>query len=105
MERSGGVAAIVCDTTENAVRQGYCYTFFGWVAKYSIFAISSCGFFCLGGASTLFVRYLGGALPNVMTWHSHLALYIWKIELGGCLMTSSETDFGVSRKMVSDGPV
>ena len=26
MERSGGVAAIVCDTTGNAVRQGYCYT-------------------------------------------------------------------------------
>ena len=26
MERSGGVAAIVCDATENTVRQGYCYT-------------------------------------------------------------------------------
>ena len=25
-ERSGGVAAIVCDTTGNAVRQGYYYT-------------------------------------------------------------------------------
>ena len=25
-ERSGGVAAIVCDATENIVRQGYCYT-------------------------------------------------------------------------------
>ena len=25
-ERSGGVAAIVCDTTGNTVRQGYCYT-------------------------------------------------------------------------------
>ena len=25
VERSGGVAAIVCDTTENTVRQGYCY--------------------------------------------------------------------------------
>ena len=25
-ERSGGVAAIVCDTRENAVQQGYCYT-------------------------------------------------------------------------------
>ena len=24
-ERSGGVATIVCDTTENAVRQGLCY--------------------------------------------------------------------------------
>ena len=26
MERSGGVTAIVCDTTGNTVRQGYCYT-------------------------------------------------------------------------------
>ena len=26
MEIKGGVAAIVCDTTGNAVRQGYCYT-------------------------------------------------------------------------------
>ena len=26
MERSGGVAAIVCDTTENTVRKEYCYT-------------------------------------------------------------------------------
>ena len=26
MERSGGIAAIVCDTTGNTVRQGYCYT-------------------------------------------------------------------------------
>ena len=26
MDRSGGVAAIVCDTTGNTVRQGYCYT-------------------------------------------------------------------------------
>ena len=28
MEKSGGVAAIVCDTTKkkNTVRQGYCYT-------------------------------------------------------------------------------
>ena len=26
MERSGGVAAIVCDNTGNTVRQGYCYT-------------------------------------------------------------------------------
>ena len=25
-ERSGGVAAIVCDTAGNTVRQGYCYT-------------------------------------------------------------------------------
>ena len=25
-ERSGCVAAIVCDTTRNTVRQGYCYT-------------------------------------------------------------------------------
>ena len=25
-ERSGGVAAIVCDATGNTVRQGYCYT-------------------------------------------------------------------------------
>ena len=25
-ERSEGVAAIVCDTTGNTVRQGYCYT-------------------------------------------------------------------------------
>ena len=40
MERSGGAAAIVCDTTENTVRQGYCYTclvigggYFGRVAK------------------------------------------------------------------------
>ena len=26
MERSGGVAAIVCDTTGNTVWEGYCYT-------------------------------------------------------------------------------
>ena len=26
MESKGGIAAIVCDTTGNAVRQGYCYT-------------------------------------------------------------------------------
>ena len=39
LERSGGVAAIVCDTTGNTVRQGYCYTclaiggYFGRVTK------------------------------------------------------------------------
>ena len=40
MERSGGGAAIVCDTTGNTVRQGYCYTcltigggYFGRVTK------------------------------------------------------------------------
>ena len=39
MDRSGGIAAIVCDNTGNTVRQGYCYTclgiggYFGQVTK------------------------------------------------------------------------
>ena len=40
MKRSGAVAAIVCDTAGNTVRQGYCYTClamgggsFSWVTK------------------------------------------------------------------------
>ena len=40
MERSGCIAVIVCNATENTVRQGYCYTFlaiggyFGRVTKF-----------------------------------------------------------------------
>ena len=40
-ERSGGVAAIACDTTGNTVRQGYCYTCLAIGGGISVGSLSS----------------------------------------------------------------
>ena len=39
-ESSGGVAAIVCDTTGNTVRQGYCYTSLAIGGGFSVGSLS-----------------------------------------------------------------
>ena len=80
-QRSGGVAAIVCDTTGNTVRQGYCYTclaiggYFGQVTKMS----------CSLSLSLVTSEWLRGlASHERLSTHccpenSHSGTYVWTL--------------------------
>ena len=67
MERSGGVAAIVCDITGDTVRQVYCYTCLAIVGGISV------GSLCFFLGPSQFYSH--------MTFSDVFGIFLWRLDM------------------------